>query len=111
MNTKNNKPLLFFCLSLISGIMLGFAPKANANGYELKVRVKGLQDTICYLGNHFGDKQYITDTVRVDHEGWAVFRGKDSLPGGIYLIIMPNKTYFEIIVNEQKFTIETDTID
>jgi hypothetical protein len=26
-------------------------------------------------------------------------------------VILPNKTYFEILVNEQKFEIETDTLD
>lgn len=81
------------------------------SGYEIKVRIKGLSDTICYLGNHFGDKQYVRDTVPVDHDGWATFKGKDSLPGGIYLVVLPSKTYFEMIVNEQKFTLETDTLD
>jgi thiol-disulfide isomerase/thioredoxin len=35
------------------------------------------------------------------------------LPGGIYLIVMPSKTYFEILVNKtgQRFTVETDTLD
>jgi len=85
---------------------------ANAEGgYEFKVRIRGLSDTVCYLGNHFGDKQYVRDTVRVDKEGWAVFKGKDSLAGGIYLVVLPSKTYFEMIVNEQKFTLETDTLD
>ena len=84
---------------------------AKAGGYEIKVRINGLKDTICFLGYHFGDKQFIKDTVPVDKNGWTVFKGKDSLPGGIYLVIMPSKTYFEIIVNEQKFTIETDTAD
>lgn len=82
-----------------------------SSGYEIKVRLNGLKDTICYLGNHFGDKQYVKDTVRVDHDGWAVFKGNEPLPGGIYLVVLPSHTYFEIVVNEQKFTIETDTID
>src|SRR5206468_2925246 len=81
--------------------------------YDIKVRLKGLQDTVAYLGNHFGDKQYVRDTMRVNHEGWVEFKGNEALPGGIYLIVMPNKTYFEILVTdeEQKFTIETDTTD
>src|SRR6185436_16753881 len=88
-----------------------FAGSARPAGYEIRIHVNGLKDTICYLGYHFGDKQYIKDTVRTDQSGWAVFKGKDSLPGGIYLVVMPNKTYFEILVNEQKFSIETDTLD
>ncbi|MBP6532771.1 MAG: DUF5106 domain-containing protein [Bacteroidia bacterium] len=81
------------------------------NGYEIKIRIEGLRDTGLYLGNHYGDKQYVRDTIRLDQNGWGTFKGPDSLPGGIYLIILPNKTYFEILANEQKFTIETDTVD
>jgi hypothetical protein len=88
-----------------------FSLCAKAGGYEIKLHINGLKDTVCYLGNHFGDKQYIRDTARVDKDGWTVFKGKDSLAGGIYLIVMPSKTYFEILVDEQKFTIETDTAD
>lgn len=84
---------------------------AAGNGHEIKVRVQGLKDTVLYLGNHFGDKQYVRDTVRVDANGWATFKGKDSLEGGIYLVVLPNKTYFEMLVNEQRFTLETDTVD
>lgn len=83
----------------------------NADAYEIKVHIEGLKDTGLYLGNHYGDKQYVRDTIRLDQNGWGTFKGPDSLPGGIYLIILPNKTYFEILANEQKFTIETDTND
>ncbi|MBP6335542.1 MAG: DUF5106 domain-containing protein [Bacteroidia bacterium] len=84
---------------------------AKDPGYEIKVRIKGLSDTICYLGNHFGEKQYVRDTVRVDKDGWALFKGATPLEGGIYLVVLPSKTYFEMIVNEQSFTLETDTLD
>lgn len=97
--------LLVFLLTASSSSM------AASGGYEIKVRLNGLRDTICYLGNHFGEKQYVKDTVRVDHDGWAVFKGNEPLPGGIYLVVLPSHTYFEIVVNEQKFTIETDTVD
>jgi thiol-disulfide isomerase/thioredoxin len=82
-------------------------------GYDIKVRIVGIHDTVVYLGHHFGDKQYVRDTVRIDHDGWAEFKGDTALMGGIYLIVMPAKTYFEILVNrtEQQFTIETDTSD
>lgn len=79
--------------------------------HDLKFRVEGLKDTVAYLGYHYGDKQYVTDTTRIDSKGNFSFKGKDSLEGGIYLIVLPNKSFFEIIVTEQKFSIETDTLD
>jgi len=103
-----NKKLSLFLILLLSAII-----SRAASGYDIKIKIAGLQDTVCYLGNHYGEKQYVRDTVRVDHNGWAEFKGKEELPGGIYLVVMPNKTYFEILVTaeEQKFTIETDTTD
>lgn len=66
---------------LIAILFLFTSFHSNASsGYEIKVRLNGLKDTICYLGNHFGDKQYVKDTVRVDHDGWAVFKGNEPLP-------------------------------
>ncbi len=108
---NNKKILKSFVLTFI--ILLSvFTVKSNAStGYEIKVHLIGLKDSTIYLGNHYGEKQYVRDTVQLDHDGWATFKGKDSLPGGIYLIVLPGKTYFEIIVNEQKFTVETDTLD
>ncbi len=108
---KSNSTKIRSILTIFVFIFISTLSATASGGYEIKVRIKGLSDTICYLGNHYGDKQYVRDTVRVDKDGWALFKGKDSLPGGIYLIVLPSKTYFEIIVNEQKFTIETDTLD
>ncbi|MFM7727029.1 MAG: DUF4369 domain-containing protein, partial [Flavobacteriales bacterium] len=99
---------LFIALSCFFSFALSGATK----GYDIKVRIVGLKDTDCYLGNHYGDKQYVKDTVRVDGEGWMNFKGDESLEGGIYLVILPNKTYFELLIDsEQKFTVETDTMD
>ncbi len=99
----------FYALALL--LLISSFTAFASGGYEIWVRMNGLRDTVCYLGNHFGDKQYVKDTVRVDHDGWAIFKGSEPLPGGIYLVVLPSHTYFEIVVNEQKFSIETDTID
>lgn len=88
------------------------ATQAAPSGYEIKVKIQGLSNTECYLGNHYGDKQYVKDTVKVDNNGWMTFSGKEPLEGGIYLIVLPNKTYFELLIaEEQRFTVETDTLD
>ena len=100
-------------LTLLTALLSPLRTLAAGSGYEIKVHINGLRDTVCYLGNHFGDKQYVKDTVRTDANGWMTFKGKDPLEGGIYLIVLPNKTYFEVLVdkNDQHFTIETDTLD
>ncbi|NTW33010.1 MAG: redoxin domain-containing protein [Bacteroidetes bacterium] len=80
--------------------------------YTINVKIDGLKDTVCYLGNYYGDKQYIKDTAKIDSKGNCVFSGDDVLPGGIYLIIVPSKKYFEFIINNDMFfSMETDTSD
>lgn len=101
-------------LSTIAAVLLflnSFVVAKGNGGYDIKVHIIGLKDTALYLGNHYGDKQYVRDTIHLDQNGWGEFKGEDTLPGGIYLVILPNKTYFEILPTEQKFTIETDTLD
>ena len=85
---------------------------ASKSGYSIKLKVNGIKDTICYLGNYYGDKQYLKDSAKVDASGKFIFEGKENLDGGIYLIILPDKRYFELIVDkEQVFSAETDTAD
>ncbi len=89
---------------------ISILPSFCQNGYVIKGKIKGLHDTVCYFGNHYGNKQYVKDTAKVDKEGNFVFKGEKKLPGGIYLIVPPSKKYFEILIDkEQNFSFETDT--
>ena len=97
---------LLFSLSLF----LLPAQAFTQEGYSIKGKVKGWHDTVCYLGNHYGDKQYVIDTTRIDKSGYFIFEGKEKLPGGIYIVVLPNKVYLEILIDkEQHFSLETDT--
>lgn len=105
------KAKFLFSLILILITSLSFSANVD-NGYSIKVKLNGYKDTVLMLGNHFGDKQYVTDTVKLDSKGIATFSGKEKLKGGIYLVILKSKKYFEFLINgEQNFSLETDTID
>lgn len=81
-------------------------------GYQIKVKVEGLQDSLIYLANYFGDKQYLRDSAHADKSGNIVFKNDSALKGGIYMVVLPGKKYFEIIVDkEQHFTIATTSDD
>ncbi len=103
----------FFLLFLVFAVSLpSFSQKLppKFQGHNLKFKINGLKDTVAYLAGYYGPKQYFKDTADVDSQGNLVFKGKDSLPGGIYSVVMPDKgTYFEFIINEQNFSMETDT--
>jgi len=76
------------------------------NNYELSVSISGLRDSTIYLAYHFGDKQYVMDTVRLDSRGNGIFTGREILPQGIYMIVLPGRKYFEILMAEnQNFSI------
>jgi len=83
------------------------------NGYEIKVKIDGLNEKQVYLGYHYGDKQYILDTVDIASDGYFTFEGEEPLKGGVYLVIMPpDNQYFQLLVDEeQKFTVETKRED
>lgn len=82
----------------------------SQNGYHIKGKVRGWHDTVCYFGNYYGKYNSVKDTTRIDKEGNFTFKGKETLPGGIYLLIFPNKAWLEILIDkEQNITFETDT--
>jgi peroxiredoxin len=88
-------------------------PSPTAKAYSIKVKLNGLKDTSCLLAYHFGDKQYLKDTAKVDSKGNMVFDGKAKLQTGIYLVVLPNKSNFEFLVpdDQQSFSLEADTGD
>ncbi|NJL76407.1 MAG: DUF4369 domain-containing protein [Saprospiraceae bacterium] len=80
------------------------------DAHQIKVKIENFEQKELYLGYFYGDKQYIKDTTQVGQDGYFTFSGKDTLPSGIYLIVLPpDNNYFQLLINEneQKFTIET----
>jgi thiol-disulfide isomerase/thioredoxin len=76
------------------------------NGYEINVTIMDLQDSTVFLAYHLGDKQYIKDTANLDRSGNGIFRGQQNLPQGIYMIVLPGRKYFEILISDnQRFSL------
>lgn len=102
----------FTTVVLLSICIFCFSKLSFAQGYEIKVKINNLKknDTIL-LAYHMGTQKYIRDTAILDDKLTGVFKGKEVLAGGIYLVVLPNKTYFDVIINEQKFSVENDTAD
>jgi len=97
-------------LLIIILVLFFFNNQSFADGYKIKVKINGLKDTTIYLGYHFGEKNFVLDTTNVNNKGEAIFKGEKNLDRGIYLIILPEKSFFEIIIDkDQDFSVETDT--
>jgi peroxiredoxin len=81
-------------------------------GYDIPVTISGLRDSTIFLAYHMGDKQYIKDTITLDSKGSAVFSGEETLPQGIYMIVLPGKQYFEVLMStDQHFSVNCSFTD
>jgi thiol-disulfide isomerase/thioredoxin len=97
------KTLLGFILLMISVVSAG----QSKGGYNIAITMTGLQDSTIFLAYHYGDKQYIKDTVKLDKKGYGIFMDQDPLPQGIYMIVLPGKKYFEILISQDQHFIIT----
>jgi len=84
----------------------------GANDYEIKIKINGYKDTVCYLASYYGDQTFLKDTIEIVN-GIATFKGEGSLPGGIYMFVLDadNGQFFEFIVNEDRIYLETEYKD
>jgi len=71
-------------------------------GYNIQVNISGLRDSSIYLAYHFGDKQYLTDTAILDSKGTGAFIDEKRLPQGIYMIVLPGRNYFEVLMSDDQ---------
>jgi thiol-disulfide isomerase/thioredoxin len=95
-------------LVILAIVSLSISFTACAQGYKIEVNIEGLKDTSILLGYHFGEKKFVSDTAQVNSKGFAIFQGDSLLPGGMYIVILPQRSYFDILIGEnQRFSIST----
>lgn len=74
----------------------------DGKGYQVDFTIKGLSDSTVYFAYHLGDKQYIQDTIKLDRTGSGRVSGREKLQQGIYMIVLPGKRYFEMLIPEDQ---------
>ena len=98
-------------LYIVTGLFLATTALAQ-EGYQIKFKVQGWQDTTAYLGHYYGESTYLKDTARVNNKGEFVFDGKKSLPRGQYFLVVNKTRIFDIVIgNTQRFSMETKSDD
>ena len=99
---------LVILLSIFLVNQFAFAQK----GHEIKGKIKGAVDgTTVYLAHYFGATQYIKKDSAVAKNGELLFKGTEPIPGGMYLLVLSRDRYYEMVLNEQNFSFESDTAD
>ncbi|MEI9955001.1 MAG: redoxin domain-containing protein [Ferruginibacter sp.] len=83
-------------------------------GYQVTLQAPQYKSGIAYLTYYWGTNLNVADSAAVSNTGTAIFKGKDKLPGGIYVVVLPGKnlrTDF-LIDKEQLISIKIpDTTD
>jgi len=94
-------------------LILSFSVSCFAQtGYKIRFKVDGLKDTTAYLGYYYGESTFIKDTAMVSHTGEFVFDGKQTLPQGVYFLVLNKTRIFEMVIGQnQNFALETSTSD
>ena len=100
---------------LLAGLLVpSFAGIAQENntGYRIDVKVVGIKDTTITLAHRYGDKFYSDQTIKVDNKGAGTFTGSETLPEGMYQLVLPDKTFLDFFIDsDQLFQIETKVPD
>ena len=107
MNSKKNYIFAKLMRKIfLSAAFIIFSNLIFGQGYEINVTINGLRDSTIFLAYHLGDRQYIHDTLILDNAGKTAVKGNETLPHGIYMIVLPGHTYFEMLISDnQRFSV------
>ena len=90
-------------------ILLSFIGRTQ--GYKIVANYNYQPDSYLYLGYYFGEKKFLLDSALIDKKGKATFTGKNTLTGGLYIIVDPAKArFFDVVIDkEPNFEVDIDT--
>jgi thiol-disulfide isomerase/thioredoxin len=103
---------IVFAFSILTLFVSASTFAQTKNNYSIKLKVKGLQDSTCYLAHFYlsSKSQIIKDTTICDKNGNIEFEGNEELPKGIYIISIGKTSSVQLIIgNEPKIEMQTDT--
>jgi thiol-disulfide isomerase/thioredoxin len=95
--------------------------KAPGRHYPVSAKQQKLNLTIHFnqlasgevlLAHYYANQNRVLDTADIDAKGNCVFQADSAAPGGIYIVVLPSKRHFEIILaEEQNFKVDVpDTL-
>ena len=83
-----------------------------SQAYKIDVTFNNLKNQELIIGHHFNSQLIPDDTIKLDNKGYGVFKGNEAFPGGMYFFFLPNKTYFDFLLDDdQQFSVIGDTFD
>ncbi len=99
----------FWFSYLIAFIITG---SLSGQSYKIEISLKGMADSSLLIAYHYGDKKFIYDTLMADKNGKIELSGEEPIPGGVYLLVLPDMKFFEFLIgDDQEFSISADAND
>ncbi|HEC44598.1 MAG TPA: DUF5106 domain-containing protein [Bacteroides sp.] len=96
----------------IMSLLIGFASLGYAEGYKIGISIPSFARDTILLGHRFNANFIPKDTAILDSRGNGVFLGPEDLPHGMYLVYMPDKSFFDLLIgDDQFFSFENDSSD
>jgi thiol-disulfide isomerase/thioredoxin len=106
-----NKNLFLACFCLF---FANFSLVSAQKGYNIKVKLENYASPELVIGFHFGEKQYVKDTVKVGPDGYFTFKADTLFAPGVYLLVMkPDNNFIQVLLpaDDQDMTLSADTKD
>ncbi len=91
-----------------------FASVTYAQKFEVDIEIKGYTNDTLIVGNYFGEKQIVKDTLFSKGKGKFLWSRTEKPEQGVYLFLLkPENTFLQFIVNENddKYSIKFDSKD
>jgi thiol-disulfide isomerase/thioredoxin len=100
------RKLILLSLTALLTHLTGFG-----QGYNIEFNISGLNSGECIIAHYYADQNRIVDTAEVNAKGQVIFKGKNPLLNGVYLLVLPDRNYVEFVVpiDDQEFRIDFDT--
>jgi thiol-disulfide isomerase/thioredoxin len=106
MKTIHAALLLIAILAFLPGTITG------QTGHSITIMAKAAPDTKIRLAYHVGGQQYVKDSLITDTGGKGRFSAGETLPEGVYMIVLPDNQFFEFLLGkDQYFDIHFDRND
>jgi len=80
--------------------------------HRIKITMPAFAGDTLILGHYFRESLIIQDSAILNNKGQGEFFGDKKLPSGLYLVYLPNKNRFDLLIDKnQVFSVVSDTID
>ncbi len=101
-------------LSLLSILSFSNLWANEGPGYKIRVKLENYEAKELVIGFHYGEKQYVKDTVTLAADGYFTFEADTLFPAGVYLLVLkPDNNFIQLLLDDknQQFTVTTDVKD